>query len=123
MPFRVLIVEDNATARITLEKLLAQEGFNVQTAGTLKQGSEKLDGQQAVILDLDLPDGNGIELLKRIRKANQSVRVLVATASTDSRLLNEVERALPDALLRKPVDVRQSVNLLAPLDERPDSSA
>lgn len=71
MPPKVLIVEDNPTTRTALEKLLAMEGFHVQSAGTLRRGRELLDGQAAIILDLDLPDGNGVELLRQIRADKQ----------------------------------------------------
>ena len=114
MSYRVLVVEDNVTARTVLERLLTLEGFAVVTAGTLKDAMEKVDGQDAVILDLDLPDGNGVEVLKRIRASGGDVKALVTTGSTDFGVLNEVSRALPDALFRKPVDVRRIVDLLGP---------
>ena len=114
LSYRVLIVEDNVTARTVLERLLTLEGFAVVSAGTLKDAIEKMEGQDAVILDLDLPDGSGFEVLKRIRASGGDVKALVTTGSTDLSLLNKVEHALPDALFRKPVDVRQIVDLLGP---------
>src|SRR5687768_12627258 len=99
---------------MALEKLLALGGFLVQTAGTLREGHEKLNGTAAIILDLDLPDGNGIELLRRVRTANHPAKVLVATATTDRQMLLDVRRLDPDALLLKPLDVKQLFELLGP---------
>ena len=105
MPPKVLIVEDNPIARTTLGKLLALQGFHVQSAGTLQRGMELLDGQAAVILDLDLPDGNGVDLLKKIRTEKRTMKVLVVTACDDPAVLREVRILQPDELLCKPLDV------------------
>jgi DNA-binding response OmpR family regulator len=115
---RVLIVEDNDTVRTTLEKLLAQEGFAVQSAATLKEGTAKLDHNAAVVLDLELPDGSGVDLLASIRREHKPVMVLVATATTDADLLDAVRRLRPDALLTKPVDLRHLIHLLDPSGRR-----
>ena len=92
-------------ARTALERLLARKGFRVQSAGTLQRGKELLDGQAAVILDLDLPDGNGLELLRKIRTEKHTSKVLVVTACEDPLVLLAVRTLRPDALLCKPVDL------------------
>jgi CheY-like chemotaxis protein len=112
LPVKVLVVEDNPIARVTLEKILAHAGFLVHSVGTLREGHEKLDGSAAIILDLDLPDGKGVELLRRIRTENKTVKVLVATGSGDPQVLDEVKELQPDALLRKPLDAGELVKLL-----------
>ena len=83
LPLKVLIVEDNPAARVTLEKILSLEGFYVQSAGTLRRGKELLDGQAAIILDLNLPDGNGVDLLRQIRAENRSMKVLEHLRATN----------------------------------------
>jgi DNA-binding response OmpR family regulator len=105
LPLKVLIVEDNPMARVALERVLALEGFCVQSAGTLQRGKELLDGQTAVILDLDLPDGSGVELLRQIRTENRRMMVMVVTGSVDPALLSDVRSLGPDALFHKPLDV------------------
>ena len=115
MPLKVLIVEDNPIARVALEKVLALQGFCVQSAETLQRGRELLDGQAAVILDLDLPDGNGVELLRQIRTESRRVTVIILTGSDDPAVLGDVRRLGPDALFRKPLDVRAMLEQLDPL--------
>jgi DNA-binding response OmpR family regulator len=107
-----LIVEDNPTARVSLERILIDVGFVVESAGTLGEGHAKLDGHGAVILDLDLPDGNGIDLLRRIRAEKRTMKVLIATADSESPTLREVVPLAPDAIFIKPVDVRKIVGVL-----------
>ena len=92
-------------ARTALKTLLAREGFHVQTAGTLQRGKELLDGQAAVILDLDLPDGNGVELLRKIRTEKQTMKVLVVTACDNPVVRREVRLLQPDGLFCKPFDL------------------
>ncbi len=114
MPLKVLIVEDNPTARLALEKVLALRGFRVQSAGTLRRGRELLDGQAAVILDLNLPDGCGAELLRQIRAEDRRMKVIILTGSVDPALLSDVRSLNPDALLHKPLDVRALLKHLDP---------
>ena len=114
LPLKVLIVEDNPVARVALERLLARRGFCVQTAGTLRRGRELLDGQAAVILDLDLPDGSGAELLRQIRTENRRIKVMVVTGSVDPALLGDVRSLNPDALFHKPLDFRAMLEHLDP---------
>jgi DNA-binding response OmpR family regulator len=112
LPVKVLIVEDNPTARSALEKLLTLSGFLVQTARTLREGHEKLNGQAFILLDLDLPDGNGVELLRRIRAEKRPMKVLVITGSSDRRVLDEVRTLQPEALLIKPLDFGAMLKIL-----------
>jgi DNA-binding NarL/FixJ family response regulator len=61
----------------------------------------------AIVLDLMLPDGSGLELLRVVRTHHFPIRVAVATAASDPALLAEAKRLKPDALFRKPVDFAQ----------------
>ena len=114
LPLKVLIVEDNPMARVALEKVLALRGFNVQSAGTLQRGRELLDGQAAVILDLDLPDGRGVEMLRQIRTEDRRIKVMVVTGSDDPALLSDVRSLDPDALFHKPLDLWAMLKHLDP---------
>jgi DNA-binding response OmpR family regulator len=78
----ILLVEDDPMLRQLVRRNLAAEGFAVDTAATLEEADGALDAAQfdAVLLDLSLPDGDGIELLKRIRQKNDPVPVIAVTA-------------------------------------------
>jgi DNA-binding response OmpR family regulator len=114
-----LIVEDNPTTRTALERLLAMEGFHVESAATLQRGMERLDGHAAVILDLDLPDGSGIDLLRKVRTDRLPIQVLVVSACSDAAVLDEVRALQPDAMLCKPLDVSKLFEHLDRTAERP----
>ena len=92
-------------SREALGTLLARFGHNVCLAATLTEGHALLDGQTHLILDLNLPDGPGTELLKRVCAEKRPTRVAVVTGERDSPLLHEAQRLMPDTLRRKPVDL------------------
>jgi DNA-binding NtrC family response regulator len=78
----VLIIDDEEIIREALEALLLVEGFSVATAATGQHGLDKLanDSFDAVLLDLMLPDRNGLEVLEEIRRIDDELPVVMITA-------------------------------------------
>ncbi len=75
----------------------------------------------AVLLDLVLPDGNGIEVLKAIRRAGRGTTVAVLCAGSDSRFLAQVIALHPSAIFGKPLDFEDFVEwLIEMFQETPD---
>lgn len=104
-PCGVLIVEDDSIARVALSAILTRLGYRVNSTETVAGGLAALDGQQCVILDLNLPDGLGMIVLERIRSEKRAMRVAVATGTVDEKLISAVKLLRPDLLLRKPFDM------------------
>ena len=78
---RILVVEDDTRIREELVALLGQVGHPVQVAATLGVARRFLDEEVAlVLLDLGLPDGDGIELLRELRAQGRETGVIVLTA-------------------------------------------
>jgi len=79
---RVLIIDDEMEIRESLETLLEFEGFEVDSAANGTQGLAKLGSRpfDLVLLDLALPDRNGIELLPEIRSLDPQISVIMITA-------------------------------------------
>ena len=84
---RILLVEDHASFRQTLAFVFDREpGFEVVAqAGSLAEARQVVDGLEVDlgVMDLSLPDGEGIELIKDLREANPHFAALVLTASLD----------------------------------------
>ncbi len=78
----ILLVEDDPTLRQLVRRNLAAEGFAVDTAATMEEADSAMAATQfdAVLLDLSLPDGDGIELLKKLRQKRDNVPVIAVTA-------------------------------------------
>ena len=81
---KLLIVEDDISIVKNLSELLCQEGFFVSSALNCSEAQEKLECAQydLVLLDVQLPDGNGFALCKRI-KSISACPVIFLTASAD----------------------------------------
>ncbi len=102
----VLLVEDDPTSANALRVLLTMHGCEVAIARSLEQGLYLLHARpKAIVVDLMLPDGDGIEILARVREANLPIKVVVTTAVGDPARLAAVYRLNPDCILRKPMDL------------------
>ncbi len=88
---RLIIVEDQLSLVKSLKKGLEEEGFEVLTASSGSEGYKLIQREpvDAVLLDLMLPDGDGISLLQRVREEDFQKPVLVITArdSIDDRVI------------------------------------
>jgi two-component system response regulator QseB len=116
---RLLVVEDDGATGRALSRPLRFWGYEVRCVQTVAQALAALEGQDAVLLDLMLPDGSGAEVLSRIRRDRLPQKVLVLTGLTDPRVLDDVARLRPDGVLQKPHGIEQlkawlEANLNAP---------
>ena len=87
---KILVVEDEAALRQTLVETLRESGYTVEIAATYAQAHEKIKLYQydCVVVDLTLPDGNGLELVRSLKADNSTAGVLIisARATLDDRL-------------------------------------
>ena len=82
VPPRVLVVDDEPVVQDVLAGILGRTGYQVSAAGTVAEGSRQIGEEQPdlVILDVMLPDGNGLDLLRRIKGAHSELPVIMMTA-------------------------------------------
>ena len=88
---RILLIEDETPVADYLSALLQQEGFEITRAPTLEQAKSTLsDGFDLILLDLNLPDGTGDDLLPHLRDTAPNTPILIVTgaAANDERLVN-----------------------------------
>src|SRR6187549_197864 len=81
-PARILVVDDEPDLRTLYELTLLREGYRVEAAGTLAEAWQLLEERKfdAIITDMRLPDGLGLELLQRIAAQQRAERCVVMTA-------------------------------------------
>jgi DNA-binding response OmpR family regulator len=84
-PAHVLIVEDNALVTSATRIILEDAGFRVSSASRLAEAYAitRDDAPDAILLDLRLPDGDGLSLVKRLRDEGMSLPVVVAFTGRD----------------------------------------
>jgi DNA-binding NarL/FixJ family response regulator len=100
-----MLVEDHPDFRFLMAALLDQEADLevVAQAGSLAEARSQAAavGHDVAVLDLELPDGNGAELIGELREANDGVGVLVLSASLDLGNLRRATEAGADEILDK----------------------
>lgn len=79
---RVLIIDDERPVLMTLEALLKRHGYHVDTAPTASQGLKLIRSKPPtlILLDLQLPDADGLETLDRIKTEVPQIQVIILTA-------------------------------------------
>ena len=106
---RILVVDDDASIRDGLARALTRQGYTVSLAGSLAEARTHLGkgGHDAVLLDIRLGDGDGLELLKEVRATMPDLPVIMATAYGDSaRAITAMKRGAFE-YLTKPFDLPQ----------------
>lgn len=117
---RILLVEDDAQLAKGLHQSLREEGFTANHVTTAKEALLSVQTQQCdmLILDLGLPDMDGLTLLKNIRQSSPSLPVLILTArdTIDDRIKGLDQGA--DDYLCKPFDVNELIARLRVIERR-----
>ena len=79
----VLLVEDDPAISEPLARALGREGYEVRSHGTGRGALSDIAGADLVVLDLGLPDMDGLDVAREIRSQGSSLPILVLTARTD----------------------------------------
>lgn len=112
-PLRVLVVEDDATSANALRIILTRRGYAVRVASGLSEAVQNLPSTPDIILlDLMLPDGDGLELFARLGDLRASTRVIVTTAVSDPTRLLDARRQQPRAILQKPINLTELLRII-----------
>ena len=79
---KILIVEDEPEMQTIIRQFLEKEKFTVETAENFQEGLLKISDYQydCILLDITLPDGNGLDLLKEIKAQNKTSPIIILSA-------------------------------------------
>lgn len=123
----LLVVDDEPHIGLVLRPFLEQLGYSVSFAKTLDEARSALRANPAtdgLLLDIHLPDGSGLDLLRDLRNEVRTSRlpVLVLTAEGEDRILREARR-LGAALVTKPFSPTKLTQRIALMfgDAHPDT--
>jgi DNA-binding NtrC family response regulator len=134
---RILVIDDERPILLTLEALLQRHGYEVDTAPSAAQGLKSLKATtpNVILLDLQLPDGDGLQMLDRIKGEFPELEVIILTAHDSlnnaiesikrgafhfiskpyapEELLSLIDKALEkESLLRETAELRQKTRQL-----------
>ncbi len=109
VPQRVVVVEDEPAIAESVAYSLERDGYSVVTAGTVREARRMVDTADLVVLDLILPDGDGINILRQLRQSGSQAAVIVLSsrdAEADRILALEIGA---DDYVTKPFSPREVV--------------
>ena len=104
---KILVVDDEAMARKLLKDFLEVKGYDVITASGGKEALEKIKEEpDIVLLDIMMPDMNGMEVLDKIKEMSPSTVVIMVTALAENALgVESIKRGAFD-FVTKPIDLK-----------------
>jgi DNA-binding NtrC family response regulator len=111
---RILIVDDDENIRKVLVAILEDKGFCVESVGTAREAVEKSKRKfyNLALIDIRLPDMEGIELLTKMRETTPKMRKVIITGyPTLQNAMDAVNRGA-DAYIVKPFDVEKVLNTI-----------
>jgi two-component system response regulator PilR (NtrC family) len=114
-PHRLLVVDDEPDLRTLYELTLLREGYDVETADSVEDAWQHLSEHRysAIITDMRLPDGTGLDLLRRIEAQGRPERAIVITAYGSAENAVSALKAGAYDYLTKPVDLKQFRSVVA----------
>ncbi len=106
----ILLVEDDVTLAMGIEYSLKNEGFNVYTVGKIEDAKEKISNSyiDIILLDVNLPDGNGYELCKEVRVDSEVPIIFLTACDEEVNIVMGLDLGADD-YITKPVRVRELV--------------
>ena len=104
--YDILLVEDNVEIQTLNRNLLSESGYRVRLAESITEARNSIAYSEPdmIVLDIMLPDGNGLDFLKNVRGENNDIPVLILSAlgATEERVVGL--RAGGDGYITKPYD-------------------
>jgi two-component system, OmpR family, KDP operon response regulator KdpE len=102
MSLRVLVVEDDPEIRALIQSSLSVEGFEVQTAVSLSEASALIrhDRPDILVLDLGLPDGDGLRLVQEVRKTHSLPILIVSARHQEAQKIQALDAGADDYLVK-----------------------
>ena len=101
---RLLIIDDHAVVRQGLVQAFCDKGFaSIETAGNLKEGRAKIAAfnPEAIIVDLNLPDGSGLEIVQWVRKHSADVAIVILSLNDPAQFVKIARSSGANAYLSK----------------------
>jgi DNA-binding response OmpR family regulator len=120
---RILVVDDEADLVATYRRLFGRQGYDVESAGTRAGGLALIisGSPDIVIADLELPDGDGLDLVRAARTAALPSRVIVVSGRPSSGAREDAMAAGASAFVAKPFSAGALGDLVRSLLDHPRS--
>ena len=123
---RVLVIDDDEAIRKLFLLSLEDTGYHINTAASGMRGVELLKAEEynIIFLDLKMPEIDGVETLRELRKIDKEVPIYIITAFHEEffdQLRGAEKNGIDFEVLRKPFDSEQLVSVTTGILEQPTS--
>ncbi len=110
----ILIVDDNEDLAETFAMILKRRGFSVETAGNGTSAVDKFKEQtyDVTLMDIVMPEMNGVEAFKKIKEMQPGAPVILMTAYSDEELIQTARDEGVHQIIHKPIHVEQLIKLI-----------
>ncbi len=117
---RILLVDDEKPIRNMLTAFLEDLKYEVESAGTVAEGLEKVKSfkPNTILLDVNLPDGTGLDFLRRFQESKGEASVVLITANVDVKTAVEAIKQGAEDYLAKPLNLDELEIILRKLNEK-----
>ncbi|WP_026677249.1 response regulator [Fictibacillus gelatini] len=104
---KILIVDDQYGIRVLLNEIFQKEGYETYQAGNGVQALAIVEEEtpDLVILDMKIPGMDGLEILRRIKKLNEEIQVIIMTAYGELDMIHEAMKLGAITHFAKPFDI------------------
>lgn len=124
-PYTVMVIDDSSTIRVAEKKILLSEGFDVVVeaesgADALAKLKSYKESPDIILLDFEMPNMNGLDLLKSIRSLGITSKVIVVTSYSDRGVLTGFLKLGVNGYVVKPIERRIMIDHLAKVIGRDD---
>ncbi len=111
---KILVIDDDTYICTLLENFLQEEGYHVETAFTGSKGLKKIKDQNfdLVLLDYRLPDSDGMDILKSIKRLNSTMQVIIITAYAEINSAVKLIKAGAFDYVTKPIRPEEMLLLI-----------
>ena len=109
---RLLIIDDHAVVRQGLVQAFTDKGFAaIETAGTLKEARSKIAAfnPKAIIIDLNLPDGSGLEIIQWVRKHSREMAIIILSLNDPTQFIKVARASGANAYLSKSQSMQEII--------------
>jgi len=113
---RLLIIDDHAVVRQGLVQAFKEAGFAaIETAGTLQQARAKIAAfnPEAIIIDLNLPDGSGLEIVHWVRKLSAEIAIIILSLNDPAQFIKIARNSGANAYLSKSQSMQEIISSVA----------
>lgn len=103
---RILLLEDDAATRFGFVRYYTQQGYEIRETANCAQAADAVAAERfdAIVVDITLPDGNGVDFIDTVRNHDPIVPIIIMTGAADIAVAVDAMRRGADNFITKPID-------------------